>query len=73
MCRGQTNGIFRKQSILVTKARNLNPIISEDLFFEDHLILGTKFNKNSLKVQRCLRNFKNVPQRKSLRNTALIH
>ena len=71
MCRGQINGSFRKQPILVTKTRNLTPIMSEDLFFEDHLILGTKFNKNSLKVPRCLRNFKNMPQTEKLEKHCL--
>ena len=40
-------------------------------FFEDHLILGTKFNKNSLKVPRCLRNFKNMPQTEKLKKHCL--
>ena len=40
-------------------------------FFEDHLILGTKFNKNSLKVPRCLRNFKNMPQTEKLEKHCL--
>ena len=31
-------------------------------FFEDHLILGTKINKNGLKVPQLLMDFKNVPQ-----------
>ena len=31
-------------------------------FFGDHLILGTKINKNGLKVPRLLMDFKNVPQ-----------
>ena len=35
---------------------------SEDLFFRYHLILGTKINKNGLKVPQFLMGFKNVPQ-----------
>ena len=45
--------------------------MSEDFFFEDHLILGTKFNKNSLKVPQCLRNFKNVPHTEKLEKHCL--
>ena len=60
MCRGQSNDIFRIELILGTKARNLSPILCEALFFRDHLILGTKFNKNGLKVPQLLKDFKNV-------------
>ena len=62
MCRDQNNDIFRIELILKTKARNLSPILGEDLFFRNHLILETKFNKNGLKVPQFLKNFKNVPQ-----------
>ena len=62
MCRDQNNGFFRIELISGTKARNLIPILGEDLFFRNHLILKTKFNKNGLKVPQFLKNFKIVPQ-----------
>ena len=61
-CRGQNNGIFRIKLNLGTKARHLTPILGENFFFSDHLILETKFNKKALKVPRVLKYFKNVPQ-----------
>ena len=54
--------------LLGTKTRHLSPNLGEN-FFSDHLILETKFNKNSPKVPQFLENFKNVPRR--LRNTGL--
>ena len=40
---GQNNGILKIELILETKARNLSPILGENFFFSDHLILETKF------------------------------
>ena len=57
MCRGQINGISRIALILRTKAKNLSPILGENLFFfSDHLILESNFNKNGVKVPRFLKN-----------------
>ena len=63
MCHGQNNGIFKIELISKTTARNLSPILGEDFFFfGDHPVLGTKCNKDGVKVPRFLMNFKNVPQ-----------
>ena len=51
--------------MILGKIRELRDQIEvKTFFFKYHLILGTKINKNGLKVPRFLMNFKNVPQTK---------